>query len=63
MFDPLALWVRRFFTYGYLKDETRRLRGTQYRPQSLGAADRDMIEFFQWVAALPQEAVEPALAT
>ena len=51
--EPLTLWVRRLFTYGYLKDETRRLRGTQYRPMSLGANDRDMIEYFQWLVALP----------
>ena len=63
VFDPLGLWVRRFFTYGYLKDETKRLRGTQYRPLSLGAPDRDMIEFFQWVTSLPQEAEQPALTT
>jgi nitrite reductase/ring-hydroxylating ferredoxin subunit len=63
LFDPFSLWVRRLFTYGYLKDETTRLRGTQYRPLSLGAPDRDMIEFFQWVVALPQEAAEPALTT
>jgi hypothetical protein len=63
VFDPFSLWVRRLFTYGYLKDETRRLRGTQYRPLSLGAPDRDMIEFFQWVVSLPQEAAEPVLTT
>jgi aminopyrrolnitrin oxygenase len=57
--EPLTLWVRRLFTYGYLKDETRRLRGTQYRPLSLGANDRDMIEYFQWLVTLPQDAEEP----
>lgn len=66
VFDPFSLWLRRLFTYGYLKDEARRLRGTQYRPLSLGAPDRDMIEFFQWVVSLAQaeqEAAEPALTT
>ena len=63
LLSPIDLRVRRFFTYGYLKDETRRLRGTQYRPHSLGPNDRDMIEFFQWVAALPQDApAAPATA-
>jgi nitrite reductase/ring-hydroxylating ferredoxin subunit len=62
LFEPVSLWVRRLFTYGYLVDETRRLRGTQYRPLSLGPLDRDMIDFFQWVVSLPQEAVEPARA-
>jgi phenylpropionate dioxygenase-like ring-hydroxylating dioxygenase large terminal subunit len=60
VFDPFSLSVRRLFTFGYLADETRRLRGTQYRPQSLGPLDRDMIEFFQWVVALPQDAEDEA---
>jgi nitrite reductase/ring-hydroxylating ferredoxin subunit len=51
---PVDLWVRRFFTAGYLADESRRLRGTQYRPFALGPNDQDMIEFFQWLVALPQ---------
>ena len=59
-FEPVALRIRRFFTYGYLLDETRRLRGTRYNPASLGPPDRDMIAFFQWVAALPQSPHEPA---
>lgn len=60
LFEPAGLWVRRLFTHGYLADETRRLRGTQYRPSSLGANDRDMIEFFQWVVSLPQDTHESA---
>jgi hypothetical protein len=54
LLEPAGLWVRRLFTHGYLADEARRLRGTEYRPWSLGANDRDMAEFFQWVASLPQ---------
>jgi hypothetical protein len=60
MFEPAGLRVRRLFTHGYLADETRRLRGTQYRPSSLGANDRDMIEFFRWVVSLPQNPHESA---
>src|SRR2546426_3498913 len=55
-FAPLNLWVRRLFTFGYLADEARRLRGTRYNPASLGPNDKDMIEFFQWAASLPQTA-------
>lgn len=55
LFTPLGLWVRRLFTHGYLKEESRRLRSTRYQPRSLGENDRDMIDFFQWVAALPQD--------
>jgi hypothetical protein len=53
---PLHLWVRRLFTYGYLADEARRLRGTRYNAASLGPNDKDMIEFFQWAASLPHTA-------
>jgi nitrite reductase/ring-hydroxylating ferredoxin subunit len=53
---PLNLAIRRLFTFGYLADEARRLRGTRYNPASLGPNDKDMIEFFQWAASLPQTA-------
>jgi nitrite reductase/ring-hydroxylating ferredoxin subunit len=52
---PLQLRLRRLFTFGYLKEEARRLRSTRYKPESLGQADQDMIDFFHWVAALPQK--------
>lgn len=55
-FTPLNLSIRRLFTFGYLADEARRLRGTRYNPASLGPNDKDMIEYFQWVASLPQTA-------
>jgi hypothetical protein len=58
-FAPLNLWVRRLFTFGYLADEARRLRGTRYNPVGLGQNDQDMIKFFQWVASLPQTANHP----
>jgi len=54
--DKLNLAMRRVFTHGYLAAEARQLRGTRYNPSSLGSTDLDMIEFFQWVAALPQAA-------
>ncbi len=65
--NPPGLWTRRFFTHGYLADEARRIRGTRYDPARFVEADSDMIDYFQWLVALPQEAVrepqpEPALA-
>jgi hypothetical protein len=51
---PLQLRLRRLFTHAYLRDEARRLRSTRYNPGSLGPMDQDMIDFFQWAAALPQ---------
>jgi nitrite reductase/ring-hydroxylating ferredoxin subunit len=56
LLDKLNLFLRRVFTHGYLAAEASQLRGTRYNPKSLGSTDLDMIEFFQWVAALPQTA-------
>lgn len=54
--DRFNLALRRVFTHGYLEAEAREIRGTRYRPENLGANDREMIEYFQWVASLPQSA-------
>jgi nitrite reductase/ring-hydroxylating ferredoxin subunit len=65
-FTRISLALRRMFTRGYLLAETREIRGTQYRPENLGLNDREMIEYFQWVAALPQtarSAIPPPLAS
>ncbi len=53
----LALRVRRFFTFGYLADEARKLRGTRYDPARFVAADEDMVDYFHWLVDLPQVAV------
>ena len=52
--DYLTLAVRRYFTHGYLADETSRLRQTRYNPSALIQADQAMVEYFQWLAVLPQ---------
>jgi hypothetical protein len=59
LWQPLSLECRRMFTRGYLVAEADKLGSPQYRPAALIAADRDMIDYFQWVAALPQSAVQP----
>lgn len=64
--NALALEVRRFFTHGYLADEARKLRGTRYDAARFVEADADMIDYFHWLVALPQEAArepksQPAL--
>jgi nitrite reductase/ring-hydroxylating ferredoxin subunit len=64
--NPLALWLRRFFTRGYLAEEARRLRGTRYDPARFVAADAEMVDYFQWLTTLPQDLAtqpepEPAL--
>jgi nitrite reductase/ring-hydroxylating ferredoxin subunit len=52
LLDRPGLWLRRLFTHGYLAAESRRLRGTRYQPRGLGAADGDLIAFFQWLVSL-----------
>ena len=54
LLETPTLAIRRFFTHGYLKDEAGRLLGTNYNPQTMIPHDRDMINFFNWVVALPQ---------
>jgi nitrite reductase/ring-hydroxylating ferredoxin subunit len=55
-----GLAVRRWFTHGYLADETRRLLGTRYDPGRFISHDRAMIDFFNWAAALPQQSAPAA---
>jgi hypothetical protein len=52
---PLQPWLRRLLTQTYLQEEVRRLHSIRYNPGSLGENDQDMIDFFNWVAALPQK--------
>lgn len=56
LFQPLSLWVRRLFTGGYLIAETEALGSPSYNPRSLIEVDREMIEYFHWVAELPGSA-------
>lgn len=51
---PVSLWIRRLFTRGFLRDDISRLGGIRYNPQSLIENDRELIEYFKWVASLPQ---------
>jgi nitrite reductase/ring-hydroxylating ferredoxin subunit len=57
--DPLSLWLRKKLTRGYLVDEVSCLGQPRYRPHRLIEADRDMIEYFNWAARLPQTAGRP----
>jgi hypothetical protein len=59
LLQPLGLWVRRLFTQGFMRDDTDRLGGIRYSPHTLIPADRLMIDFFNWLANLPQEPSEP----
>jgi phenylpropionate dioxygenase-like ring-hydroxylating dioxygenase large terminal subunit len=53
--NALVLWLRRFFTFGYLADEAQRIRGTRYDAARFVEADADMIAYFEWLTTLPQE--------
>ena len=55
LFQPLSLWIRRLFTRGYLIEEAERLGSPCYRPACLIDNDRDMVDYFHWVAALPHD--------
>jgi nitrite reductase/ring-hydroxylating ferredoxin subunit len=62
--NAVSLWIRRFFTYGYLADEARRIHGTRYDASRFVEADADMVDFFHWLVSLPQEtASAPQLET
>ncbi len=47
-----SLWLRRLFTGAYLIAETESLGSPRYNPLSLVDADREMIDYFCWVAEL-----------
>jgi phenylpropionate dioxygenase-like ring-hydroxylating dioxygenase large terminal subunit len=50
------LFVRRLFTHGFMAEEFDTLAGIRYVPESFLSCDHLMVEFFQWVAQLPQTA-------
>jgi aminopyrrolnitrin oxygenase len=51
LFDPLQLEVRRYFIRAFLTSDAIRLNGVRYNPEHLIEADRDMIEYYRWLAA------------
>jgi len=61
--DKTRLFVRRLFTRGFMAGEFSTLAGIRYNPDRLLACDLLMVEFFEWVAGLPQtaSAEEPGL--
>jgi aminopyrrolnitrin oxygenase len=51
--QPVGLRVRRLFTGAYLIAEAKGLGTPRYNPTGLIEADREMIDYFHWAAALP----------
>jgi nitrite reductase/ring-hydroxylating ferredoxin subunit len=56
LLEPLRLAVRRRFTHAFMHGEFEELAGICYRPETVVPGDRVMIDFFRWVAGLPQAA-------
>lgn len=50
LLDPIHLEVRRHFIKTFLTADAIRLNGVRYQPERLIEADRDMIEYYQWLA-------------
>ena len=57
--NPIVLGLRRFFTHGYLKDEASRIRGTRYDPTRFIEPDADMVDYFNWLVSLHEDATSP----
>ena len=57
--QPVNLALRRIFTRAYLVDEAVKLGQPRYLPHHLVESDRQLIDYFRWVAGLPQN--RPAL--
>jgi len=54
LLQPLGLRVRRWLTKKFLQDDVERLSGICYSPLTMIEADRDLVEFFEWLSSLPQ---------
>jgi phenylpropionate dioxygenase-like ring-hydroxylating dioxygenase large terminal subunit len=60
--EPIALWLRRLFTHGFMRGEFEDLAGIRYNPQSLIGSDRQLADFFRWAAELPRDITTGARA-
>ena len=52
--QPLSLEVRRMLTTRFVQDDNKRVRRAAYHPGALIEADRAMIDYYVWLASLPQ---------
>lgn len=51
LLDPIHLEIRRLFIKRFLTADAIRLNGVRYRPERLIEADREMINYYRWLAA------------
>jgi hypothetical protein len=49
--DPLHAAIRRLFIKAFLTADAQRLQGMRYAPENLIECDRNMAEYFTWLAA------------
>jgi nitrite reductase/ring-hydroxylating ferredoxin subunit len=60
--EPLALWLRRLFTRGFMQGEFEELAGIRYNPESLIGSDRQLADSLRWAAELPRDITTSARA-
>jgi phenylpropionate dioxygenase-like ring-hydroxylating dioxygenase large terminal subunit len=52
LWDPIHVMVRRYFIKKFLTADAMRLNGVRYNPGGMIEADSDMVEYFNWLAAV-----------
>lgn len=53
LFDPVNRAVRRFFIRAFLKADARvAMAGLLYNPHGMSASDRELVEYFRWLAGV-----------
>jgi phenylpropionate dioxygenase-like ring-hydroxylating dioxygenase large terminal subunit len=57
--DHLHAWIRRFFIQQFLASDAQRLNGARYNPHSLIEADRDLADYFRWLAVVSRGRAAP----
>ncbi len=50
--DPLHLWIRRAMIMRFLASDADRLDGARYNPHGLIDADKDLADYFRWLAVV-----------
>jgi hypothetical protein len=59
MLDWLDVRIKRYFIHAFLKPDTLLLTRARYRPDHLIDADRQMIDYLCWLAAVSNKRSNP----
>jgi hypothetical protein len=62
LWDPIHVNVRRYFIKKFLTADAKRLNGVRYNPGGFIDADRDMVEYFSWLAKVASGGPQAASA-